>query len=110
MFWKPGQTAPGSGVDRESENEAVVPVDNPNKRFTIAQQRRMLPIYRYRESILYAVERYRTVVILGETGSGKTTQLPQFLFEVLCSVRVYSMFSLQFYFCFLSILADMCPK
>jgi ATP-dependent RNA helicase DDX35 len=48
---------------------------------TIAQQRQMLPIAKYRESILYAVEKYRTVVIVGETGSGKTTQLPQYFHE-----------------------------
>ena len=29
----------------------------------------------YRHQILYLVERYRTVVIIGETGSGKTTQV-----------------------------------
>lgn len=27
----------------------------------------------------YALEHFRTVIILGETGCGKTTQLPQYL-------------------------------
>ena len=31
--------------------------------------------------ILEALEKYDTLVLVGETGSGKTTQLPQFLFE-----------------------------
>ena len=44
-------------------------------------QRRSLPIHRHRRQILYAVERYPVVVIVGETGSGKSTQIPQYLRE-----------------------------
>jgi ATP-dependent RNA helicase DDX35 len=28
-------------------------------------------------NILYALEKFRTIVIVGETGSGKSTQIPQ---------------------------------
>ena len=31
--------------------------------------------------LLYMVEKYRVVVLVGETGSGKTTQVPQYLYE-----------------------------
>ena len=31
----------------------------------------------YRNAILYLVERYQTVIIIGETGCGKSTQIPQ---------------------------------
>ena len=41
--------------------------------------RRELPIWGGREAILTALAENDTVVILGETGSGKTTQLPQFI-------------------------------
>lgn len=34
-----------------------------------------------RTEILYLLEHHSTVVIIGETGSGKTTQLPQYLRE-----------------------------
>ena len=34
-----------------------------------------------RAHILYLIERHNTVVIVGETGSGKTTQIPQYLME-----------------------------
>lgn len=40
-----------------------------------------LPIHAHREAILAAVRRHPAVVIAGETGSGKTTQLPQFLLD-----------------------------
>ncbi|KAK5941744.1 hypothetical protein PMZ80_005695 [Knufia obscura] len=41
----------------------------------------LLPITKHKRSLQYAVETYPVVVIVGETGSGKTTQLPQYLDE-----------------------------
>ncbi|TSX72113.1 putative ATP-dependent RNA helicase DHX35 [Bagarius yarrelli] len=35
----------------------------------------------HRNNILYMVESFQTLVILGETGSGKSTQIPQYLLE-----------------------------
>ncbi|KAJ1977858.1 ATP-dependent RNA helicase [Dimargaris verticillata] len=43
--------------------------------------RRQLPIYSARSAIVDAIRCSPTVVIVGETGSGKTTQIPQYLFE-----------------------------
>lgn len=37
--------------------------------------RKMLPIYPYRDQLLDAVAKYQIVIIVGETGSGKTTQV-----------------------------------
>uniref|UniRef100_A0A915NES1 RNA helicase n=1 Tax=Meloidogyne javanica TaxID=6303 RepID=A0A915NES1_MELJA len=48
---------------------------------SIQQQRQRLPISKYRNQLLYLVEKYKTVVVVGETGSGKSTQLPQYLAE-----------------------------
>lgn len=39
----------------------------------------LLPISRHREHLLYLIETYPVTIVIGETGSGKTTQLPQFL-------------------------------
>lgn len=47
----------------------------------ILESRTALPITSGKEAIVDAVRKHDTVVILGETGSGKTTQIPQFLFE-----------------------------
>lgn len=41
----------------------------------------LLPITKHKRSLQYAVETYPVVVVVGETGSGKTTQLPQYLHE-----------------------------
>jgi Zn-dependent alcohol dehydrogenase len=34
-----------------------------------------------RRELLYLVERHATVIVVGETGCGKTTQIPRFLHE-----------------------------
>lgn len=39
----------------------------------------LLPIARHRESLLYLVETFPVTIVVGHTGSGKTTQIPQFL-------------------------------
>ncbi|KAJ4156956.1 Cyclin-dependent kinase catalytic subunit [Fusarium falciforme] len=51
------------------------------KALTIQETRKSLPIYQYRDEFLAALEQYQVLVIVGETGSGKTTQLPQYLHE-----------------------------
>ena len=40
-----------------------------------------LPIYSERSNILKTIERYQTCILIGETGSGKSTQLVQYLYE-----------------------------
>lgn len=39
----------------------------------------LLPITQHKQSILYAIETTHFTIIVGETGSGKTTQIPQLL-------------------------------
>ena len=47
----------------------------------LQEDRKTLPIYPYRDDLLQAVEQYQVLVIVGETGSGKTTQILQYLHE-----------------------------
>lgn len=49
---------------------------------SILQTRLKLPVYKFQSELLEAVAGNQIVVIEGETGSGKTTQIPQFLVEV----------------------------
>ncbi|EGG20899.1 DEAD/DEAH box helicase [Cavenderia fasciculata] len=51
------------------------------KKMSIAETRKSLPVFPYREDLLAAVEEYQILIIVGETGSGKTTQIPQYLHE-----------------------------
>jgi pre-mRNA-splicing factor ATP-dependent RNA helicase DHX16 len=48
---------------------------------SIEESRKMLPIYQWRQQFLNALEEHQVLIIVGETGSGKTTQLPQYLHE-----------------------------
>ncbi|KAI6676907.1 hypothetical protein NL676_037703 [Syzygium grande] len=55
---------------------------NPfNRRQKIAQQRKSLPIASVERRLVQEVRNNDTLIIVGETGSGKTTQIPQFLFN-----------------------------
>nr|PIL98407.1 putative pre-mRNA-splicing factor ATP-dependent RNA helicase [Toxoplasma gondii COUG] len=48
---------------------------------SIAEQRQSLPIYRLREPLLKAIKENQVLIVIGETGSGKTTQMTQYLAE-----------------------------
>ncbi|CAH8553351.1 Pre-mRNA-splicing factor ATP-dependent RNA helicase PRP16 [Schistosoma haematobium] len=50
-------------------------------RKTIVEQRQYLPVFSVRTSLLRMIKEHQIVVIVGETGSGKTTQLTQYLHE-----------------------------
>jgi len=47
----------------------------------LAKPAALLPITKHKRNLQYAVEKYPVVILVGETGSGKTTQLPQYLDE-----------------------------
>jgi len=52
---------------------------------TMREQKENLPIFKLRGQLEKAIMDNRILVVIGETGSGKTTQLPQYLFEMgLC--------------------------
>lgn len=53
----------------------------PVSNFVLQQERMALPIYKSREDILKAFRENQIVAIQGETGCGKTTQIPQYLYE-----------------------------
>ncbi|KJR84503.1 ATP dependent RNA helicase [Sporothrix schenckii 1099-18] len=45
------------------------------------QSRMQLPMWAFRDRVLEAVEREQVVIVCGETGCGKSTQVPSFLLE-----------------------------
>jgi pre-mRNA-splicing factor ATP-dependent RNA helicase DHX38/PRP16 len=48
---------------------------------TLREQREYLPAFAVREDLLRVIRDNQVVIVVGETGSGKTTQLTQFLYE-----------------------------
>lgn len=45
--------------------------------YQILETRKKLPVWEYRDTFLRLLEENQTIVLVGETGSGKTTQIPQ---------------------------------
>ncbi|XP_077361727.1 ATP-dependent RNA helicase DHX33 isoform X1 [Festucalex cinctus] len=62
---KPGMLLPGKA-------KATTPID---------VQRKQLPIYQARAQLLSQLRQLHNAILIGETGSGKTTQIPQYLYE-----------------------------
>eukprot|EP00981_Chlorochromonas_danica_P005586 scaffold1159_cov160-Ochromonas_danica.AAC.8 len=48
---------------------------------TLLDQRQSLPVYTVRRALLEVIHDHPIVIVVGETGSGKTTQLTQYLHE-----------------------------
>ncbi|CAO3572526.1 unnamed protein product [Mortierella alpina] len=52
-----------------------------SKSKTIKEQREYLPAFAVREELMRVIRDNQVIIVVGETGSGKTTQLTQFLHE-----------------------------
>ncbi|XP_074281252.1 putative pre-mRNA-splicing factor ATP-dependent RNA helicase DEAH5 [Silene latifolia] len=57
------------------------PTFGQKSRLSIQEQRESLPIYKLKKSLVQAVHDNQVLVVIGETGSGKTTQMTQYLAE-----------------------------
>ncbi|XP_061611126.1 ATP-dependent RNA helicase DHX8-like isoform X2 [Phyllopteryx taeniolatus] len=54
---------------------------------SIVQQRESLPIFKLKEQLVQAVHDNQILIVVGETGSGKTTQITQYLAEAGYTAR-----------------------
>ncbi|KAG7381782.1 ATPdependent RNA helicase [Phytophthora pseudosyringae] len=86
-FWRPGATLPGADAEAEAARDLPTDAEVPGVQFnplhglSLRAQRARLPVSKHREELLYAVETHATTILVGATGSGKTTQVPQYLME-----------------------------
>ncbi|CAI5756793.1 unnamed protein product [Candida verbasci] len=78
-------------IDHSSDEEGYIPINKQLKREafvvdvirdeTVQQQRIQLPVFQEEHRIMEAIYHHDCIILCGETGSGKTTQVPQFLLE-----------------------------
>jgi pre-mRNA-splicing factor ATP-dependent RNA helicase DHX38/PRP16 len=66
---------------KSAKGSAATGASEFSKNKTLTEQREFLPVYQVKDDLLRCVSGNQVVVITGETGSGKTTQLTQYLRE-----------------------------
>lgn len=88
---KNGQSSPKKMKLTENTNDSTKPINsfnnnnnnnnNNNERvkLSIQEQKRKLPVYEQRYKLLEQIRRHATLIIMGETGCGKSTQIPQYI-------------------------------
>uniref|UniRef100_A0A8D0SIZ9 RNA helicase n=1 Tax=Sus scrofa TaxID=9823 RepID=A0A8D0SIZ9_PIG len=72
--------AGGGGGGRRQQPALAHPSTSPYPE-AVEQQRRSLPIFQARGQLLAQLRNLDSAILIGETGSGKTTQIPQYLYE-----------------------------
>jgi ATP-dependent RNA helicase DHX8/PRP22 len=67
--------------DWKKESFGKAPTFGQRSSLPIKQQRESLPIFKLRDELITAMANNQVLVVIGETGSGKTTQMTQYLAE-----------------------------
>ncbi|XP_044030084.1 ATP-dependent RNA helicase DHX29 [Siniperca chuatsi] len=67
----------------EASAELLKKLKKSSLALKLQAEREQLPVFQHRHRVLEALQRHPVVVVAGETGSGKSTQIPQFLLEEL---------------------------
>jgi HrpA-like RNA helicase len=86
----PVNSHPTNGMQRTQQQQLKLKRPRPHGRFQGANNKQpianlsdtshlSLPIHSYRAQILESLRKHQTTIIVSETGSGKSTQLPQIL-------------------------------
>ncbi|XP_007219429.2 probable pre-mRNA-splicing factor ATP-dependent RNA helicase DEAH2 [Prunus persica] len=78
----------GGGGATTIDNAVVSGVINPwtgmpysQSYYEILEKRKTLPVWQQKDEFLKALKANQCIILVGETGSGKTTQIPQFVLE-----------------------------
>jgi pre-mRNA-splicing factor ATP-dependent RNA helicase DHX38/PRP16 len=71
----------GSAFGKHMKDNKIAAQSEFARTKTIKEQREFLPVYGCRSKLLEVVRENQIVVVVGETGSGKTTQLTQYMHE-----------------------------
>ena len=69
------------GAQKRKLAEAGSSTGDESRRATILRERELLPVILNSKQLVSELEKHRCVILVGETGSGKTTQLPRLIWE-----------------------------
>ncbi|KAI5089266.1 putative ATP-dependent RNA helicase DHX33, partial [Silurus meridionalis] len=72
---------PGSPFSLANKKPGMLLPKKGNASSQIDVQRKHLPIYQAKSQLIDQLRQLPNAVLIGETGSGKTTQIPQYLYE-----------------------------
>lgn len=64
--------------DKERKPEVT---EAQRRKMDIEETKKSLPVFPFRDDLIAAIREHQVLIIEGETGSGKTTQIPQYLYE-----------------------------
>ncbi|XP_071097598.1 pre-mRNA-splicing factor ATP-dependent RNA helicase DHX16-like [Haliotis cracherodii] len=67
---------PGSIKDKDQMPQMS---EGEKQKMTIEETKKSLPIFPFKQDLIDAIHTHQVLIIEGETGSGKTTQIPQYL-------------------------------
>ncbi|PON42058.1 putative pre-mRNA-splicing factor ATP-dependent RNA helicase [Trema orientale] len=76
----------GAPMNNNSGNSLINPWNGKpysQRYFDILEKRRTLPVWQQKDEFLQALKANQTLILVGETGSGKTTQIPQFVLDAI---------------------------
>ena len=59
----------------------MIPRRDPSSFVTSEDENELLPVNEYESQIVESVKSHEVVLVTGETGSGKSTQIPQLLYQ-----------------------------
>ncbi|KAF1999526.1 pre-mRNA-splicing factor ATP-dependent RNA helicase PRP43 [Amniculicola lignicola CBS 123094] len=78
-FKRHATTAKQAKIAEDGPKNAFTGTNLSPRYFSILKKRRELPVYEQRQEFLDLYHKSNVLVFVGETGSGKTTQIPQFV-------------------------------
>ena len=73
--------AEDDGSEKDSSINYLTGVAYSERYYKILKTRKSLPGWDAKKPFLKLIKKHQVVILEGETGSGKTTQIPQFLVE-----------------------------
>ena len=78
----PNAPSAGERAERTERTERAAPADRPERPIPVVTYPEDLPVSARRQEIARAIAAHQVVIVSGETGSGKTTQLPKICLEL----------------------------